>query len=194
MRALRSGDSDPTCAVIGCGWRCASDSGPSSRSHVGRPGSGPFIVGFLDQGARRCTHLVSLVAPSGRRETGRLVDVVGKVARPDRSDAVLALIVGGLGRAWRKQTQASTELRNRSVLQPTSHDQRVQPHGSTSSRSRAWPAWSKDYRVVRGRARDTSCARPTGRIVRIQHNSRTTAATIVARRTLTAVTHQRLTN
>jgi hypothetical protein len=52
----------------------------------------------------------------------------------------------------------------------------------------------EDYRVVGVEHRTPLVRKPTGQIIRIEHNGRMTAATIAARSRLAAVARQRPTN
>jgi hypothetical protein len=79
VRALRSGNSDPTCAATGCAWYCASDSGTSSRSHAGRRGFCPSR-GWSPWTKESIGVHRSGIAPRGlglARETGRPLEAVG---------------------------------------------------------------------------------------------------------------------
>jgi hypothetical protein len=66
-------------------------------------------------------------ASRGARETGRPPESVGSGAEPDRSSAVLALVVGDLARTWTKQRRKrGPNSLNGAVLQPTSQKQQME--------------------------------------------------------------------
>lgn len=56
----------------------------------------------------------------GARQAGRPLEAVGGETKPDRLDAVLALVVGDLVRIWIEQKRKrASALPNGAVLQPT---------------------------------------------------------------------------
>jgi hypothetical protein len=56
----------------------------------------------------------------GACQAGRPLEAVGNGTKPDRLDAVLALVVGDLARIWTEQKRKrGSTLRNGAVLRPT---------------------------------------------------------------------------
>ena len=129
------------------------------------------------------------------RQTGRPPEAVGSGLQPDRSDAVLALVVGDLARIWRKQRRKrGPSSRNGGVLQTTSRGEQMETVELSRQQSACMAELPEDYRVVGVERRTPLVRKPSGQIIRIQQNGRMTAATAAARRRVAAVARQRIAN
>src|SRR5437764_1049596 len=91
------------------------------------------------------------------RQTGRPPEAVGNGAKPDRSDAVLALVVGDLARISRKQRRKrGPSSRNGGVLQTTSRGEQMETVELSRQQSARMADLPEDYRVV-GAERMAGC-------------------------------------
>jgi hypothetical protein len=122
-------------------------------------------------------------------------EAVGNWTKPDRLDAVLALVVGDLARSWTRRIRTRGPSSASAAEAPTSEFGveigTVELSQQQSARMAGLP---EDYRVVGVERRTPLVRKPTGQIIRIQQNGRMTAATIAARRKLAAAARRRTAN